>query len=46
MVKQTLYGAVEQIVEAYGEFTEAVTYLSEEDKASLADWLPKAVEVS
>ena len=46
VVKDTLYGAAEQIMEAYGEFTDAVEALSAEDKVTLADWLPEAVGVA
>ena len=46
VVKDTLEGAVEQIVEAYGDFLEAAEGLDKEDKAALAEWLPEAPAVS
>lgn len=44
-VQSALYGAVDQIMEAYGEFKEAAERLSVEDKAALSDWLRQETEV-
>jgi len=44
VVKDTLYGAAEQIMDEYGKFKDAAEALSAEDKAALSDWLPEAAE--
>jgi hypothetical protein len=46
VVKDTLEGAVEQLVDNYGQFSNVVEALSAEDKTALADWLPEAVGVA